>query len=402
MLYLPWLYLLLFLLFSALADITQHPLWKRNHTPSGNSSVAFVGNIVIDNRSVYEKVHLNNNAKVKITGRRIIMPLQNRFIFRLGFILTVIFISLILANLRWSFFGDATQVVRESDPDDYDWEAATPVDATDIRKLAERGVAPAQCNLGYIYNNGEGVPQDYKEAVRWFRKAAEQGYAEAQDMLGLMYYMGHGVPRDYKEAARWYRKAAEQGYALAQLMLGSWYYRGQGVPQDYKEAAMWYRKAAEQGATPAQCKLGYMYNNGEGVPRDNKEAVRWYRKAAEQGVAKAQFLLGLMYYRGQGVPQNHKEAVKWYRKAAERGLVKAQCELGLMYRRGQGVPQDDIRTYAWFNLAASQGDTDAAWFRNVLANFMTPQQIAAAQELTVELQNKIENRSSAATSETEK
>ncbi|MCK4618978.1 MAG: SEL1-like repeat protein [Desulfobacterales bacterium] len=74
-----------------------------------------------------------------------------------------------------------------------------------------------------------------------------------------------------------------------------------------------------------------------------------------------------------------------------------------MYYKGQGVPQDYIRSYAWFNLAASQGDTNAAEYRNDLANtFMTPKQIAAAQELTVELQNKIENRSSAATSETEK
>ena len=73
-----------------------------------------------------------------------------------------------------------------------------------------------------------------------------------------------------------------------------------------------------------------------------------------------------------------------------------------MYYKGR-VPYDYIRTYAWFNLAAFRGDTNAARHRNKHANtFMTPKQIAAAQELTVELQNKIENRSSAATSETEK
>ena len=127
------------------------------------------------------------------------------------------------------------------------------------------------------------------------------------------------------------------------------------------------------------------------------------RKLAEQGDANAQYDLGIMYDIGRGVPQDYKEAARWYRKAAEQGVAFAQSMLGLMYYKGRGVPQDYIRTYAWLNLAASQGHTDAAEFRNDLANtVMTPQQIAVAQELTVELQDKIENRSSAATSETEK
>ncbi len=45
------------------------------------------------------------------------------------------------------------------------------------RPLAEQGSAAAQYNLGYMYDNGLGVPQDYAEAVKWHRKAAEQGVA---------------------------------------------------------------------------------------------------------------------------------------------------------------------------------------------------------------------------------
>ena len=48
------------------------------------------------------------------------------------------------------------------------------------KELAEGGDAEAQNNLGAMYYNGEGVPQDYKEAVKWQRKAAEQGYANDQ------------------------------------------------------------------------------------------------------------------------------------------------------------------------------------------------------------------------------
>ena len=71
-----------------------------------------------------------------------------------------------------------------------------------------------------MHETGQGVPQDYGEAVRWYRRAAEQGIARAQFNLGLMYVKGQGVPQDDGEAARWYRKAAEQGDPDAQNNLG--------------------------------------------------------------------------------------------------------------------------------------------------------------------------------------
>ena len=66
-----------------------------------------------------------------------------------------------------------------------------------------KGVASAQQNLGFMYANGRGVPQDFKEAVRWYRLAADQGHAGAQNNLGAMYNNGLGVPQDFKEAVRW-------------------------------------------------------------------------------------------------------------------------------------------------------------------------------------------------------
>lgn len=80
-----------------------------------------------------------------------------------------------------------------------------------LKQQAEQGDAEAQYNLGQMYRMGEGVPQDSKEAVSWFRKAAEQGYAKAQLFLALMYDNGEGVPQDYKEAYAWYNLAAAKG-----------------------------------------------------------------------------------------------------------------------------------------------------------------------------------------------
>ena len=46
--------------------------------------------------------------------------------------------------------------------------------------LAEQGHAIAQNNMGAIYANGWGVPQDYNQALKWTKLAAEQGQAGAQ------------------------------------------------------------------------------------------------------------------------------------------------------------------------------------------------------------------------------
>jgi len=76
---------------------------------------------------------------------------------------------------------------------------------------AEQGYADAQFNLGLMYANGRGVPQDYAEAAKWFRLAADQGDATAQHNLALMYYSGKGVPKDNVLAHMWSHLAASQG-----------------------------------------------------------------------------------------------------------------------------------------------------------------------------------------------
>jgi len=80
---------------------------------------------------------------------------------------------------------------------------------------AEQGEAFAQLNLGWMYDKGDGVPQDYAEAVKWYRLAAEQGHAKAQYNLGVMYAKGRGVPKDYVQAYMWFNLSAAQGLDTA-------------------------------------------------------------------------------------------------------------------------------------------------------------------------------------------
>ena len=132
--------------------------------------------------------------------------------------------------------------------------AKTPLSTSSLAKIRQlaAGDAEAQNALGVIYAKGEGVPQDYAEAAKWFRRAAEQGNAYAQSLLAYAYETGRGVPQNHAEAAKWARYAAEQGNATAQCNLGAAYGNGKGVAQSDKEAYIWFSLAAAGGSPEAQ------------------------------------------------------------------------------------------------------------------------------------------------------
>jgi uncharacterized protein len=83
--------------------------------------------------------------------------------------------------------------------------------AKEWRPLAEDGSAAAQLNIGLLYLDGHGVPQDYNEAAMWLRRSAEQDNTEAQHELGALYGSGKGVKRDYVQAYKWMNICAAKG-----------------------------------------------------------------------------------------------------------------------------------------------------------------------------------------------
>ena len=89
-----------------------------------------------------------------------------------------------------------------------------------------------------MYDYGEGVPEDDKEAVKWHILAAEQGDARAEGRLGVMYDDGGGVPENDVYAYMWWDIASslENGYAktnkdiIAREMTSSQKRRSTGTP----------------------------------------------------------------------------------------------------------------------------------------------------------------------------
>jgi TPR repeat protein len=73
--------------------------------------------------------------------------------------------------------------------------------------------------------------------------------------LGIIFDTGEKLPRDFKQAAFWYQNAAEKGVVPAQFNLGSLYESGQGVKKNEVVAFALYTIAMYNGFPPSSNKL---------------------------------------------------------------------------------------------------------------------------------------------------
>jgi len=130
-------------------------------------------------------------------------------------------------------------------------------------KAARQKYAAAMFNLGTAYYNGDGVGIDDVTADAWFLLAKDFGSQPADDAvkrmeqearspkveafekIGDMYVKGDDLPQDYSDAVNWYRKAAENGAGPVQVKFASLLLQGKGAPLNYEEARRFCQKAAE-------------------------------------------------------------------------------------------------------------------------------------------------------------
>jgi len=71
-----------------------------------------------------------------------------------------------------------------------------------------------------MHFEGQGVPRDSSQALKWYKAAAEQGNPEGQLQLGLMYLMGIALARNTPQALKLLKLSADQGTRDAQVFLG--------------------------------------------------------------------------------------------------------------------------------------------------------------------------------------
>ena len=150
---------------------------------------------------------------------------------------------------------------------------------SDARARAAAGDVIAQFSVGaMLYYGGD----DTAQAIDWIRKAAAQRFAPAEFQMGQLYDFGFGVTQDDRQALEWYQRAADHGSAAGQRAVGDFYRKGRVVTADAAAAVRWFRRAADGDDLRAQYQLGQLYFDGSGVPRDYASAYLWFSLAAGQ------------------------------------------------------------------------------------------------------------------------
>ena len=269
-----------------------------------------------------------------------------------------------------------------------------------LTKLASKqGDANSQNLLGWIYAKGYTyMGSDYKKALKCFSKAAEKDNTCAQFYLGWMYDNGVGVPKNYKEAAKWYRKAAEQSHSIvseyelfykigfrsemydinihkAQYHLGLMYENGKGVLKDHKEAVKWYKKASEllDGETIENwyIKAEYEYDVKAEYEYDEylfkdpdfwEDASEWRIKFEPEDhlfpsghifdtLASTFHNLGMKYYLGEGVLKDYEKAENYFLKSYQMGDVHSAYMLHII-DSGEDYWGDDTRMFSYLEMSA--------------------------------------------------
>jgi hypothetical protein len=122
-----------------------------------------------------------------------------------------------------------------------------PLNIAEIRQKAEAGSCVHQCVLGLCYLYGTDVDLDYKEAFRWLSAAAAQGASRAVLNLGYMYAQGLGIPQNVPEAVRLFTAVARPSNSsdafAARIELGRIFSQGLGILADPNAGLKWYSAA---------------------------------------------------------------------------------------------------------------------------------------------------------------
>jgi uncharacterized protein len=249
----------------------------------------------------------------------------------------------------------------------------------ELKSEAEAGDTAAQLQLSELVLSTDPSTASFRVALAWVRSAADDNNSRAEFVLGYLYDHGRGVPQDYAKAAKYYQVATLQGHRIAPNNLAALYYRGLGVPRDDRKAVELLLLSADRGDPTGRYNLGAAYVLGLGTHRNPAEAARWFRAAAQQGNAKAQRELGVLYFKGETVAVDFAQGARWITLAAQQGDPAAETDLGILYEAGRGVALDYIAAFNWYSKAAAAGERAAPTRLKRLSQVMTRDQLERAK-----------------------
>jgi hypothetical protein len=124
-----------------------------------------------------------------------------------------------------------------------------------------------------IYNEGVALYKkgQFAQAASAYKRACDS-FANACTNLGFMYNNAQGVKLSHSLAAEYYRRGCENGNGLGCTNLGIMYWRAV-LQKDDKLAAEMFERGCRNGDSGGCRGLGYMYKHGYGVPKDETRAA---------------------------------------------------------------------------------------------------------------------------------
>jgi uncharacterized protein len=188
-----------------------------------------------------------------------------------------------------------------------------------LQQAAAVGNPTAAYELGYMYENGDGLEQNLEQSARWYLKAADLGDAAGEAAVGQLYEDGNQVAENWDTAAQWYAKSAQQGNRIGEFRLGRAYHYGVGVPLDLGAAEQWYEKAAAQGHSQAAYFAKYI--------RDNHGFDRSSYSDEEQAIMAPYMMQPFMLHPPPvgRVFHNHEQRLEYFRAWAAAADAYGQC-----------------------------------------------------------------------------
>lgn len=293
-----------------------------------------------------------------------------------------------------------------------------PADSADNRAVVLKANAQIQFQIGLLYEEGIGFPQNSVFARYWFEKAAEQNNADALFYLGSYYIDGNGVDKDENKGLELYQQAASHGAGNAMNNLGL-RAKQEGRIED---AVSLYQQAISAGSEFAILNLGGLYQmtgdydkseqvlisaldkddliKAEGLNKLGNlysdhgfrkyslaKAEEYYLKsialnndaalnnigmlyidmdkysgayayiklAADRNLPGAVNNLGSLYRYGYGVKQDYAKALSLFQRAAELGSSSGLYNIASMYEKGEGVKQNDNKAIEYYEKALATG-----------------------------------------------
>ncbi|MDM5054458.1 sel1 repeat family protein [Aeromonas dhakensis] len=233
----------------------------------------------------------------------------------------------------------------------------------------------------YALSNIYSSLEQHDLALQWMIKSANLGDHTAEYMVGFFYEKGQGVAQDYHEAFHWYEIASNNKEKEATKGLARLYKHGKGTERSISKAEELY------ASINAHWELALMHLE----LYNNEKAIEHLLKLPYD--KDAMLLLGSTYcHHPITNPQYHK-AIEPYTTAAKLGETGAMFSLGELYLHGKGIPKNYKESYFWFSLAQANGAVSAQKMTANIEQRLTPTDLSDVQNKTIEFYNQYHRKS---------